>query len=135
MNRLDEAPLRADADDGSATVEFVIAAPALMLMMLIVVQAGIWGIATYTAHAAAGEAVTDLRASDGTPATAAEAAAEAVADLGGGLEDLAVDAEREGQSATVTLTGTAPELIPGLSLPVEVTQTAPLEERFEDEAS
>lgn len=120
-------------DEGSATVEFVIAVPALMLMLLIVVQAGIWGIATYTAHAAAGEAVTALRSSDGTPADAAAVAAEAVADLGGGLNGLAVDAEREGQNATVTLTGTAPALIPGLGLPVEVTQAAPVEERLEDE--
>jgi Flp pilus assembly protein TadG len=130
MNQRGEA---AGEDEGSATVEFVIAVPALMLMLLIVVQAGIWGIATYTAHAAAGEAVTDLRSSDGTPATAAAVAAEAVADLGGGLNGLAVDAEREGQNATVTLTGTAPALIPGLGLPVEVTQTAPVEERLEDE--
>jgi Flp pilus assembly protein TadG len=120
-------------DEGSATVEFVIAVPALMLMLLVVVQGGIWGIAAYTAHAAAGEAVTDLRASDGTPATAAEAASEAVADLGGGLNGLAVDAVRDEQNATVTLTGTAPALIPGLGLPVEVTQTAPVEARFEDE--
>lgn len=126
------AKIMAD-DEGSATVEFVIAVPALMLMLLIVVQAGIWGIAAYTAHAAAGEAVTDLRASDGTPATAAEAAAEAVADLGGGLNGLAVDAERDGQNATVTLSGTAPALIPGLGLPVEVTLAAPVEARFEDE--
>ncbi|MCH7229932.1 pilus assembly protein [Glycomyces sp. L485] len=132
MNGLDADSL--SADDGSATVEFVIAVPALMLMLLIVVQAGIWGIATYTAHAAAGEAVTELRASDGTAATAAEAAAEAVADLGGGLDNLGVTAERDGQNATVTLTGTAPALIPGLGLPVEVTQDAPVEERLEDEA-
>ncbi len=122
------------ADEGSATVEFVIAVPALMLMLLFVVQAGIWGIATYTAHAAAGEAVTDLRSSDGTSATSAEAAAESVADLGGGLDNLGVTAERDDQNATVTLTGTAPALIPGLGLPVEVTQAAPIEERLEDEA-
>lgn len=122
-------------DEGSATVELVLATPALMLMLLIVVQAGLWGIATYTAHAAAGEAVTVLRAADGTAIDAASVATEAVGDLGGGLNGLDVNAVRDIDSATVTVSGTAVELIPGLTLPVTATQTAPVEVRLETEPS
>jgi Flp pilus assembly protein TadG len=133
MNRIGKPP--DGADEGSATVELVIATPALMLMLLIVVQAGLWGIAAYTAHAAAGEAVTALRAADGTTGDASAVAAESVADLGGGLNGLDVTADRDADSATITLSGTAVELIPGLELPVTVTQTAPVEAAFETESA
>jgi Flp pilus assembly protein TadG len=129
MTRSDRPP--EGIDDGSATVELVIATPVLMLMLLMVVQAGLWGIAAYSAHAAAGEAVTALRAADGTETEATAVAAESVDDLGGGLNGLTVSADRNAESATVTLSGTAIELIPGLELPVTVTQTAPVEAAFE----
>ncbi|THV35680.1 TadE family protein [Glycomyces buryatensis] len=131
MTRIDKPP--DGADEGSATVELVIATPALMLMLLIVVQAGLWGIAAYTAHAAAGEAVTALRTADGTADDAATVALESVNDLGGGLNGLDITTGRDDASATVTLSGTAVELIPGLTLPVTVTQTAPVEAEFETE--
>lgn len=117
-------------DEGSATVELVIAAPALILMLLMVVQAGLWGIAIYIAHAAAGEAVTALRAADGTVEDASAVATAAVDDLGGGLGGLTITADRDTDSATVTLAGTAVALIPGLELPVTVTQSAPVEPIF-----
>jgi Flp pilus assembly protein TadG len=129
MTRSDRPPEA--IDDGSATVELVIATPVLMLMLLMVVQAGLWGIAAYSAHAAAGEAVTALRAADGTETEATAVAAESVDDLGGGLNGLTVSADRNAESATITLSGTAIELIPGLELPVTVTQTAPVEAAFE----
>ena len=69
------------ADRGAATVEFVIAVPVLMLMLLFVPQAAVWYHATHVAQAAANRALDAGAAYDGSAAQGEEAGEQTLATL------------------------------------------------------
>ena len=116
---------------GSASLELVIVAPGLLLILAMLLQAGWWYMARSTAHAAAAEGVRAARTRTGTLADGDTAALTFARDVGKGqLLNPAVD--HGGSSATViaiTVSGKAPTFLPGFDLTVSQTARAP-KERF-----
>lgn len=115
-------------DRGAASVELVLATPLLGLLLMAAVQFALWQHASHMAQAAANEGVQIARAY-GSSAAAGRSDTEALlADLSGGvLTGTSVSASRSATTATITITGHAEAVIPGLSFPIKVTVTAPVE--------
>ncbi|MFI9641417.1 TadE family protein [Micromonospora sp. NPDC051925] len=115
-------------DRGAASVELVLATPLLGLLLMVAVQFALWQHASHMAQAAANEGVQTARAY-GSNAAAGKTDTEALLrDLSGGaLSGTSVTVSRSTTSATITITGRAPSVIPGLTFPVNVTVTAPVE--------
>ncbi|NUR30042.1 MAG: pilus assembly protein TadE [Catenulispora sp.] len=115
-------------DRGAASVELVLATPLLLLLLMAGVQFALWAHARNMAQAAANEGVQTARAY-GSSAAAGKTDTEALlADLSGGsLTGTNVSAGRTATSATITITGQATSVIPGLTFPVRISVTAPVE--------
>jgi len=115
-------------DDGSATVELVIATPLVALLLLLVVQFGVWAHAAHIAQAAANQGLQTARAYRSS-AAAGEADTRALLDQSAGslLSDRTVSVTRTATTVTVVVTGRAATVVPGLRLPVRVTVTGPVE--------
>ncbi|MFY1659344.1 TadE/TadG family type IV pilus assembly protein [Micromonospora sp. WMMD1274] len=115
-------------DEGAASVELVLATPLLLLLIMAGVQFALWAHARHMAQAAANEGVQSARAYHSS-AAAGKADTEALLrDLSGGsLTGTAVTASRSATTATITITGRASSVIPGLTFPIRVTVTAPVE--------
>ena len=115
-------------DRGGATVEFVIAVPVLMLMILFIIQAAVWMHATHAAQAAANRAL-DAAAAYGASATQGQTAGDqTLAALGGGvLKDPQVTVTRTATDVRVDITGTAVTIVPGIRWTVHVSAAGPVE--------
>jgi Flp pilus assembly protein TadG len=115
-------------DEGAASVELVLATPLLMVLLMAAVQFAIWQHAAHMARAAANEGVQTARAY-GSSADAGKADTTTIlTSLSSNvLKDPQVSASRTTTTASVTVAGRATPVIPGLSLPVTVTVTAPVE--------
>src|SRR5438477_3896545 len=120
--------VRRDGDRGGATVEFVIAVPLLMLILLFVPQAAVWYHGTHVAQAAANRAL-DAAAALGGSAAQGEAAGNAtLTSLGSGvLHDTHVIVVRTATDVRVDITGTAETVVPGIHWTVHATATGPVE--------
>jgi Flp pilus assembly protein TadG len=119
---------QARGDRGSASVEVTIAAPLLVLLLLVVVQFAVWAHAMHVAQAAANTGVQTARAHGSTANAGKQDTATILDQLAGRiLIGRAVTAQRTATDATVTVSGTAQAVIPGLALPVRVSVTAPRE--------
>ena len=119
---------RGGRDRGSVTVEFAIAAPLVLFLLMLIVQFALWAHATHIAQAAANAGVQATRVHGGTVA-AGEAQTQAVLDQlsGSTLAGPTVTVTRTPTAATVTVDGAATAVLPGLSLPVHATVTSPRE--------
>ncbi len=119
------------ADDrGAGSAEIVVATPLLMLLILLVIQFGIWAHATHVAQATAEEALAAARVQGGTAATGQQRASQVLAQIGSAvLTSPHVIVTRTATTATVRVTATAERVVPlpGLALPVTVTVTGPVE--------
>jgi Flp pilus assembly protein TadG len=115
-------------DQGGATVEFVIAVPVLMLMILFIVQAAVWMHATHVAQAAATRAL-DAAAADGASAAQGQAAGQqTLAAIGSGvLKDPRVTVIRTATDVRVEVVGTAATVVPGVRWTVRATAAGPVE--------
>jgi Flp pilus assembly protein TadG len=110
------------------SVEFAIAAPLVLFLLMLIIQFALWAHATHIAQAAANAGVQATRVHGGTIA-AGEAQTQAVLDQlsGSTLADPTVTVSRTPTAATVTVDGAATAVLPGLSLPVHASATAPRE--------
>ena len=115
-------------DRGSVTVELTAAFPLFGLLLMAAIQFALWQHANHMAQAAANEGVQIARAY-GSSAAAGKSDTEALLrDLSGGaLKGTSVRASRSATTATITITGHAEGIIPGLTSPIRVTVTAPVE--------
>ena len=113
---------------GGATVELVLTVPVLLLLVMLVVQLGLYWHANHVAQAAAQEGVRAARVVDGSADAGRERAQAFVARAAPTLlHDVGVNATRDGQTATVRVHGTVQALVPGLSLGVDVQSRGPTE--------
>jgi Flp pilus assembly protein TadG len=106
----------------------VIATPLLGLLLLLVVQFGVWAHARHIAQAAANEASQVARAYQSS-AAAGSAQGQAILDQTGGsvLTDRGVSVTRTATTVTVTVVGHAANVVPGFSPTVRVTVSGPVE--------
>jgi Flp pilus assembly protein TadG len=115
----------AHRDRGAATVEFVLATPLLVLMLMLIIQAGLWMHASHIAQAAAESALEAARVQGGTAAAGRRAGrAELAALAGGSLQHTTVTVTRTATTTRVRITGSAEALIPGWHWQVTATAAA-----------
>jgi hypothetical protein len=127
---MDTTPLwaRERRDRGSATIEALIATVLVAALISFIFQMCVWAHAHHMAAAAAQVALATGRAEDGTAASASGTGAESLGrNAGGSLTDAQITVAADGETVTVTVTGEAASLIPGLDLPVEATAQGPVE--------
>jgi len=108
---------------GATTTELAIVFPVLVAVVLAVVQFGVWYHAAAVARAAASEGARAMLVVDGTAAEGRRRTQEFLDQLGRGvIEAPAVTTIRAGE-----IRASAPELLPGLRLPVTARAESPLE--------
>ncbi|MFP5375798.1 MAG: TadE/TadG family type IV pilus assembly protein [Acidimicrobiia bacterium] len=113
---------------GATATELAIVFPVLVAVILAVVQFGVWYHAAAVARAAASEGVRAMLVVDGTAADGRQRAQEFLDQLGRGvIEAPAVTTTRGDDSAVVEVRASAPELVPGLRLPVTARAETPVE--------
>jgi len=119
---------RRRTDRGSASVQLVIAVPALMLCLLFIVQAAVWWHATHIAQAAATRAADAARV-DGGSAAAGERAGRRTATVLGAdvLRDPHVTVARQEDQTRAEVRGVALAVAPGARWPVRAVAVAPTE--------
>lgn len=116
-------------EDGDATTETVLIVPVLLLLIMMVIQFGLWYHAEHVVQAAAQEGVRTARVHGGTADDGRSRATQFLVAAGGSVVDgPVVDASRDAQRATVKISGQAVAVIPGLSLGVHAEATSPTEE-------
>ena len=113
-------------DAGSTTTELVLLMPVVLLLVMLIVQFGLWLHARQVATSAAQEGLVAAQVEFGS-APAGQARATAFLDAAGGLRDIRVDATRETTTARVSVTGTTPAVVPGLHLTVSAAAEGPIE--------
>jgi Flp pilus assembly protein TadG len=111
---------------GSATTELVLLMPVVLLLVLLIVQFGLWLHARQVATAAAQEGLVAAQVETGT-AAAGHDRAVAFLTRAGGLREVRVDAARDLTTARVVVTGTTPAVIPGTAFGVSGVAVGPVE--------
>lgn len=115
-------------DRGASSVETVVLVPLLFLLLLAMVQGGLWFHARAVALGAAQEGARVAAAEDSSAGAGISAAASFVADAGAGVVvNPAVTSSRSGATATVTVTGAAQSLVPFLNPSVSQSASLPVE--------
>ena len=116
------------ADDrGAVASELVIAVPVLLLLVLTVVQFAVAEHARHVAQAVAVHAATTARVQGGTGAGGEAAGRQLLQQLGTTLTGATIEVRRDTDRVTVTVTGSAETVVPGVRLPIRITSSAPVE--------
>jgi Flp pilus assembly protein TadG len=120
---------RLRGDRGEAVTETVILVPVMLLLIMVVIQFGLWYHAEHVVQAAAQEGARAARA-QGATADDGKARAEQFVESAGGqsVRSTSVTAERSPLTVTVRVSGEASMLVPGLRLNVSASATSPVEE-------
>jgi Flp pilus assembly protein TadG len=113
---------------GSATVQLAIAMPLVMLLLMVVVQAGLYFHTQAVATTAARKAVDAARVSGGSSAAGVATADEFLGESGRSLDHPRVAVVRSRGSATSTVSGRVVSVLFGIPLTVSVTVSAPVEQ-------
>lgn len=113
----------ADPERGSLSLETSIILGPMLLLLLLVIQLGIYGHATNVARSAAQVGAQAGRGINASSAAMQQAAAQYVANTGGLLNSHV--STSTGRTVTVTITGTAATIVPLIPMPA-VTATASL---------
>lgn len=100
--------------DGFAST--AVLALGMIVLLLAGLQAALWFVATNTLQAAANTGYSQARAYQASDETG-EAAALQIIESAGGVRDVTITINRNGDTVTVTATGTIPTLLPGVNLP------------------
>ncbi len=118
----------AQREQGSATTELVIAMPVLLLLIMCIIQFGLWYHASHVAESAAQEGVRAARVDTGSAAAGQARAEQFVAAAAPTLlVDVAIHTTRNVDTARVEISGTVRSIVPGLNLPVRAEAESPIE--------
>jgi len=101
--------------------------PVVLLATSAIFQAVVYFHGLEAAHMAANEALVATEATDGTAQAGSARATDVLAQLGHPLSGVSVNAGRGPTTATVTVTGSVAELLPGMELHVTALATGPVE--------
>lgn len=119
---------------GDATVEAVLAVPVLLLLVLLVIQFGLYYHAAHTAEAAAQEGARAARVEGASAADGDDRARSFMADAAPTLvHDVTIYATRDTDTARVEVRGVVHAIVPGLNLSVHAEAASPVE-RFRADA-
>jgi Flp pilus assembly protein TadG len=114
---------------GSATTELAIVMPALLLLIMLIVQFALWYHAQTVAVAAAQDGVRTARIQGATAADGEKSSRAFLAQAGGRLvEAPAVSANRGPDNVRVEVHATVVSVVPGLHLAIDEEAQAPLEQ-------
>lgn len=120
--------LRENGEQGSSTVELVIATPLLLLLVMGIIQFGLLWHAQHVAQAAAAEAVAAARAYNVAGDAGRQRGDQVLSQLGAGvLPHASISVSREGGEAAADVSGQAESIIPGWHPGVHAHASAPLE--------
>lgn len=115
-------------EGGVIASQLAILMPALLGLIMLAVQFGLWAHAAQLARAAADEAAYTAALPD-TTIEAGQAAAAGLLAQAGHLTDIRIDVDRTDDTVIATVAGVAPQVVPGFRWSVSATAaTAP--ERF-----
>jgi Flp pilus assembly protein TadG len=118
-------PRRRDSDGGTASLVVAIVTPAVLVLLMLSVQAGMFWHAHQRADAAATRAAAAAAREGGTTADGHDAADDFLA--GAPLDNATVTIALDSFRAEATVTGTAPGLVPGVVWQVHATAETPVE--------
>jgi Flp pilus assembly protein TadG len=122
---------RARDERGDETIEAVLVTPVLLLLIMIVIQFGLWYHASHVAEAAAQQGVSAARLEAATADDGRVSAQQFMAAAAPSLIDnVAVTATRNTNFARVEVGGTLHSIVPGLTLHVHGEAQSPVE-RFQ----
>lgn len=102
--------------------------PMALLMLLTLVQAGIWFHARSAAQHAAQSGVDAERVHNAPPGAGSSAAHDVLRRMGGSVTSPSVTVERAGEQVSVRVDGEAILLLPGMNVRVSQRVQAPVEE-------
>ncbi|TCB91636.1 pilus assembly protein [Micromonospora zingiberis] len=115
-------------DSGAATAELAIAMPLLLLMVMFVIQAGVFMHATHVAQSAATRAANTAAGYDSSAAAGRDAGGQTLAAIGNGvLKDPSVSVTRTATEVRVEIVGQAATVVPGVRWTVRATVVRPTE--------
>jgi len=114
-------------EHGAAAVEFVLIAPVVLLVFLLLVQWAVRLEAERAVQAAAREGAVATARWDGTETTGRQTALDYLARLDPHLSNRSAQATREVDNAEVTVEGDVLSLIPFVDLRVHATAVTPVE--------
>lgn len=115
-------------DAGSVSTEVVLVVPALLMLLLLSVQFGLWYHASAVAKAAAEEGARAARSGGATAPDGEARARSFLAQAGPTIIDGAqVTATRTAATAGVEVRGVAVNVVPGFHLPVNAVAASPVE--------
>lgn len=109
------------------TSEVAILFPAVLFFLMLIVQYGLWWHGKQLADAAAAEAAAATRITTGTEDDGEAAAAAYLAEAGN-LTDVTITVDRGPELVTVTVSGRAPQLVPGYAWAVTARSVVPVEQ-------
>lgn len=117
-----------DGERGSVAAQVVIAIPLLVMLVLLIVQFALAAYAEHIAQGAADQALDTARTLNATNADGQDQAQAVLTQLATGpLTHPVVNVTRDATTVTVTITGSAETLVPGLSLRVHAEASGPVE--------
>ncbi|MBF4161774.1 TadE/TadG family type IV pilus assembly protein [Nocardioides acrostichi] len=121
------SPRRLRGERGVSTVELVIYAPLLMLVVLLVVQFAMVYLGNQAANAVARETARVVRSTH-SKAAGESAGREYANSIGQGiLEDYDIQVVSDGETVRVVVTGRAQEIVPGFAPRFSETVEGPIE--------
>jgi Flp pilus assembly protein TadG len=119
---------RGEGDEGAVSVELAVIFPAVLLLILAAVQAGLVFHARHLAQAAAQEALRAARQYDGSTRAGSQAATGLLSRAAGDLlVARTITISRSPTQADVRITGHALSLLPGVTLTVTAHAAGPVE--------
>ena len=124
---------RADGgnDDGSSIVELVIVFPALLMLVMMSIEFGIWMHARHVAHAAADDGLARAQQLGGTQAGGQAEAKASLSRLAGsmfsGTPSVVATRDDATGTASVTIHATTVSVVPFFTLTVHERVSGPLE--------
>lgn len=120
---------RLRGEEGDAVTETVILVPVLLLLIMTVIQFGLWYHAEHVVQAAAQEGARAARVQGSTSEAGKARAEQFLAATGASIIDgPEVIANRDAQTASVDISGTAVAVIPGVHIRVHARAVSPTEE-------
>jgi Flp pilus assembly protein TadG len=119
-------PARWSDEDGVIASQLAVLMPALLVLLMLAVQFGLWAHASQLARAAADEAAYIAALPDASE-QAGRAAAVGLLTQAGNLGAVTITVDRQPDTVIATVSGVAPQVVPGFGWSVSATAAAPVE--------